>query len=205
MESMEDLKREFKDHVATLTEYKEVSILEWKEPKTNVFAVKYIMSGNILSVSGDLGTAVFKLTWNASNLESYKGINVLYFHEKLSAYCENKWDFDRELARKELVESIEYIEERDDDYYIDSDKGQTARDAVKSLRNMIQVIDNEVISLKYWRVALDVNDFYGFNNYDADCWEWLPNIGKVVPSRIKLYLIGLQMAWKQLNRESEEM
>jgi hypothetical protein len=71
---------------------------------------------------------------------------------------------------------------------------------------MIETIKGDVISCEGWKYYLTEYRYYNdYSEVDPDCDEWIFDIGKTIPSRIKLYLIGLQMAWEQLNRESEEM
>ena len=97
----------FTDHVADYKKINDrISILDWGNPGTVVYRVRYVFDGNRLYISGDLGEAVFRLTWKG-NPKSFKDINIHYFHEKLSAYGAPKYDFDSELAIKELKETIE--------------------------------------------------------------------------------------------------
>ena len=77
--------RWFKDHKAELKDLGEIQILNWKKPGTICYYIRYIFDGNKMYVSGDLGEAVFWLTWNA-DVHSFNGIHIDYFAKKLRAY-----------------------------------------------------------------------------------------------------------------------
>ena len=182
MKSSEDIRNNFKNHIATLTKVNDtISILDWRAPGTVFYAVRYVMDGRHLYITGDLGTAVFELTWTAT-LESFKDIEVSYFHEKLSAFTDDKFEFDSDSAQSELQDFFdEYDEEKNYTELLESLK-QKAR-SCENVRDWAEVINesNEDIA-----------------EFDNDYWEWIYKIGRVVPTRVRAYLIGLNMAAEQL-------
>lgn len=174
--------RYFKNHVATHTKLSEkVSILEWKEPGNRCYYVRYVMDGYMLYISGDLGDAVFGLTWNVTP-ESFKSIGLHYFYEKLSAYDSDKKDFDSEQAIKDLEEA-----------FVDCEEEEYAQ-----LFEDLKELANECSRVDEW--AYEGRDRFGseLEEFDQDYWEWIYDIGAVIPSRIRAYLVGLKMAAEQL-------
>lgn len=174
----------FENHVATYTKLSEkVSILEWKEPGTRCYYVRYVLDGNMLYISGDLGTAVFDLTWNATP-KSFKdmSIGLHYFYEKLSAYGSDKKDFDSEQAIKDLEEV--FVDCEEDEY--------------TQLFEDLKELANECCRVDEW--AYEVRERFGseLEDFDQDYWEWIYDVGAVIPSRIRAYLVGLKMAAEQL-------
>src|SRR5690606_35118888 len=82
------------------------------------YRTKYILSGNNIFVSGDMGEAVYTLTCPAT-LDNIKEFNLGYFTGKLRAYHEDKYDFNEVLAKQQLNE---IWDEWDFDDYDDSEE-----------------------------------------------------------------------------------
>ncbi|MFW6030179.1 MAG: hypothetical protein ACOCRO_07995 [Halanaerobiales bacterium] len=180
----------FKDHVAEYQKLNdEVSILDWGKPRTNFYRVRYVFDRYMLFISGDIGEAAFRLTWNGTP-ESFKDVNLGYFFSKIAAYEGGKWDFDSDAAINELHEWQErYLEEYE--------YGDEAADIFEDLFRLI----TECNSVEYWKQGLLSEGLYErLSEYDCDCYEWLFSIGQAVPIRIKGYLIGLKMANEQLQK-----
>lgn len=188
----------FGEHVANYKKINdEISILDWKKPDTICFGVRYVFDGRHLYISGDLGEAVFTLTWNG-NPKSFSDINPHYFHEKLTAYRGNdEYDFDSNEASSRLEEEINIL---NDEYLLNEiEKGH-----IEVLEEMKELAD-DCSSNKEWenKIAYETCLFDRLSNYDSGCWEWIFRVGEVIPSRIKSYLIGLKMAAKQLGGQNE--
>lgn len=194
---MENIEKEirnnwFEDHVAEYKELNnEISILDWKKPGTICFGVRYVFDGGYLYISGDLGEAVFTLTWNG-NPKSFLNVNPHYFHEKLTAYRDEKYAFDSGEARKRLEEEIMNLK---DDYNPDGiDKEHL--EVLEEIKNLTGGCSTN----KEWeyKIAYETDLFEKLQNHDRDCWEWIFRVGEVIPTRIKSYLIGIKMAAEQL-------
>lgn len=187
----------FGEHVANYKKINdEISILDWKKPDTICFGVRYVFDGRHLYISGDLGEAVFTLTWNG-NPKSFLDVNPHYFHEKLTAYRGNdEYDFDSGEARKRLEEEIMILK---DDY----DPDEIDEEHLEILEEM-KNLTGSCSANKEWefKIAYETDLFERLQNHDIDCWEWIFRVGEVIPSRIKSYLIGLKMAAKQLEGQS---
>jgi hypothetical protein len=178
----------FKDHVATLTQHGSLQVLDWKRPTSNTYRCRYVFDGCFMYISGDIGEAVFRLTWNAG-VHTFKGTYLGYFYRKLSAYSDEKMDFDSDNAVKGLREWIRRLKDNGEKY-----DHYEMRDLFEQARGC----DNK----RGW--AEIVNDHYDFiSGLDQDFWEWIYNIGDEIPARIHAYLIGLQMASQQLAKIEE--
>lgn len=178
-------KQWFGTHVATLTTHGDVKVLEWAELGTNVYSCRYVFDGNKMYISGDIGSAVFLLTWKAS-VHSFNDVGIYYFDEKLAAYSGERRDFNNDKAVMRIKEwrngfdedGQEYDSEMMDDLISDT-LGSSSRDE--------WAID--CVNGRY-------NDF--ISKLDQDYWEWFYSIGDGIPMRIHAYLIGLKMASEQL-------
>ena len=73
--SEQSIRNNFRDHIATLTEHGDLKILEWEKPGTSFYYVRYVFDGNRIYITGDLGEAVFCLTWKA-DIHSFNNIGL---------------------------------------------------------------------------------------------------------------------------------
>lgn len=179
----------FNDHIATLTQYGDLTVLDWKRPNEIFYYIRYVFDGSKIYISGDLGEAVFWLTWRA-DIHSFNNIHIGYFTEKLRAFSDERWDYNSDKAVARLKEwegdLIEYGTKYDKE----------------KMNELIQEAENCSWTSE-WAGIVDDYEYNNFiSNLDCDYWEWMYNIGNEYPLRLRSYLIGLQMASEQLkNRE----
>jgi hypothetical protein len=175
----------FPEHKATLTQHGDLQVLDWAKPGTNVYYCRYVFDGNKMYISGDIGEAVFWLTWKA-NVHSFNNIHVDYFEEKLAAYSEERRNYKGEKAVKRLLEWKQSLIE--DDVEFDSEE----------FEEIVSAADY-CSSKDEWAHEYVNGKFFDFiSELDCDYWEWIYNIGDVIPHRIIGYLVGLKMASEQL-------
>lgn len=181
----------FKDHIATIKEHDGVTILEWRKPGTFMYAVRYVMVGNKLFISGDIGDAVYDLTWNAT-IDSFDTANLSYFTGKLSCNSRNKYDFNNKLARKEIkeyfidwhdIDSIGDLEECDKDLYDELVSATVDWDT-----------HDQFSTMGVWTVYNNTSSDW-FDGETASC---IADCGKELSSVFIAYLLGIQMANEQL-------
>lgn len=182
----------FKNHIATLKDYGELKVLDWKAPGTIVYYCRFVFDGNKMYVSGDIGEAVFNLTWEA-DVHSFDGISTSYFMEKMAAYSDDRYDFDSEEAVKALQEWKEQLLE-DREFENDFERECFMND----INELIGAASN-CNSEDEWARGCVNNEYYDFiSENDPDYWEWIYNIGRVIPHRVYGYIVALQMASEQL-------
>jgi hypothetical protein len=172
----------FPEHKATLTEHGELKVLQWAKPGTSTYYCRYVFDGSKMYISGDIGTAVFWLTWRA-DVHSFNDIHVDYFEEKLEAYSGDRRNFDSDKAVKRLKEWVRELKGRKYDR--------------EEMRDLFNAAEN-CSSRNDW--ADIVNNTHFISDLDSDYWDWIYEIGDEIPSRIIGYLIGLKMASGQLNK-----
>jgi hypothetical protein len=171
----------FKDHVAELSGEKGLQVLNWRKKGTFMYAVKYVFSGNHVFISGDTGEAVYTLTFPAM-LEELRDCDLYYFTGKLTAFCEERWDFDDKTAQKEL-----------DDYKKDWDMNdETSRNVYDQVSEAI----SESYSMENFHIQLSIA--YEQGDIHSDDMEWMWHLGERLPYRLIGYWIGIQMAAEQL-------
>ncbi|KPH76082.1 hypothetical protein [Oceanobacillus caeni] len=191
MDFIERMKREiknnwFKDHVAKLKGEKGLQVIEWGRPGTNMYRTKYVLSGNNVFISGDIGEAVYSLTCSAT-LDNIKDFDLHYFTGKLEAFCEERWNFDQALAKKEL-----------NHYWNEYELDEQYEDSRKIYRGILSAID-ESTSLESYRAWL--MPVYQDTSIDSDTMEYIWDLGKIMPVRLIGYWVGLQMVIEQLEKK----
>jgi hypothetical protein len=180
--------RWFKDHKAKLMDLGEIQILDWQKPGTGIYRVRYVFDGCMMYISGDVGEAVFWLTWKAS-IHSFDNIHIHYFDEKLRAFSDDRRDYNGETAKKRLEEWRQELSKNRRKY--DLEKMKTLIEIASgcgSTREWAEVVN-----------SIEFNDF--IVRLDNDYWEWMYKIGDEIPPRLQSYLIGLKMASEQIKRE----
>ncbi len=179
----------FEKHIAALTQHGDLQVLDWRKPGTNCYYCRYVFDGYRMYISGDIGEAVFGLTWKA-DVHSFDNVHLGYFHRKIAALRDEKYDFDEVIAVKRLREWVKSLKE--DGVKYDHDE---MRELFEEARNCTTT-DN-------W--AFVVNSKHDFiSDLDPDYWEWIYSCGNKIPIEVHAYLIGLQMASEQLKQTQQE-
>lgn len=185
----------FGDHKAKLVEKGPVSWLLWKKPGTSMYSVKYVFFGRNLFISGDLGEAVFDLTWNAT-LESFKDINLSYLMRKLSCSSRDRWHFNDKLAKQELNE---YFEDRiDDDDQAFLEEAKEVKEAIEGAID--ESTDCKGMEFWTWCAYQDLS----LNYFDSEDFDLFSRFGQELPWHFIAYLEGLKMALEQLEGVAAE-
>lgn len=186
----------FKDHKAELINYGDITVLNWRNPKSSSYYVRYVFDGYRMYISGDIGEAVFNLTWKAT-LESFQDLYLGYFYSKMATCSNGKTEYDSGEAVKELEKwKQELLEEKE---FEDEDEKE---EFINTIDEMISDA-NSCNSPEEWGWSY-VNEKYSefISENDHDYWEWIYKIGDVAPYHNYAYLIGLKMAYEQLSKDS---
>ncbi len=180
----------FKNHKATVTglhsdgSKDHVILLDWHEPGTCVYSVRYIFSGTELFVSGDLGSAVFYLTERATP-KAVAGYDLGYFAGKLR--CCSAGDRGIEFSAEEAMSAI----------YAQFGNPDEASQETGELLDALKDVADNCESRQLWAYSLDGMS-RALSNVDADWWEWMPNCGNIYAPQLVAWLEGLKMAYAQI-------
>jgi len=172
-----------------------VEVMTWgnKNGSSNC-RIDYMLRNGSLAVYGDLGEAVYRW-YGETNLEWISGLGLGYFHGKCEASefrdGRNPKEWDGDSAIKEIKDYLKDYAAEDAKYYKENPE---AKEELKSL------------------FAACGEDYFGYHAYlrngdpalainNDDWWEFLPSIGEHIPTRIRMHLIGLKMAFsKEVSR-----
>lgn len=169
----------FKNHIAQVeVDLDDLKVINWGEPGTNLYRVRYVFDSNKVYISGDIGSAIFQVN-NKIDINFFKDINIFYFFDKLEAMSCDRYDWSSE----ECVSSL-------DEWFNDE-----ASDELEELRERASYCSTK----EEWIYQV-VNDEYNDLIRSLDCCydEWIYDIGQVIPRRVYGWLIGLEMMAEQL-------
>jgi hypothetical protein len=165
--------------------------LKWKQPGTTIYYIQYVFDNNNIYITGDVGYAVVRLTEKATLKALSKYLDsISYFIEKIEC-SSDKYDFDKDTAIEYLKKERKYWAEDTDD---------------KAELNKISEVFDKYIRYAanddWERCMYDVDLYDDMTDIDVDAWEWLSDVGKVYGQRVIMWLVGLKMAYEQIERKS---
>ncbi|OGV36997.1 MAG: hypothetical protein A2020_16480 [Lentisphaerae bacterium GWF2_45_14] len=175
------VKKNFENHVATMKDLGEVKILEWRNPKSCIYAMQFMIRDGHLFVTGDCRNAIY--SWgNPVNFEFLRTCSLNYFYEKLNSLDSHRpREWDDEKAMEALRENLEYSE------YDDEDKEEILKDASGSCFS-----ENE------WTAFM-----YKHDEFSTDDKASLYSAGNTLPTLVKYHLAGLHLAIAQLSEKEK--
>ena len=185
----------FSEHKAKLEKHGDLEVLTWAREDSGTYHCRYIFDGRKMYISGDIGEAVFWLTWRAS-LPSFQDIHIDYFEEKLQAYNEDRRNYNGVLAVKKLKEwKLDMLED-------ECEIGDHEAEIIDELINGAECCSSKA----EWAYEYVNDSYYNrvISDLECDYWEWMYDIGDEIPLRVYGYLVGLKMAYEQL-KEYEEV
>lgn len=185
----------FPNHKATITQSEHVTILDWKNPSTGMYAIQYVLLGNTLFITGDVGDAVFRMTGPVT-LESFKSQHIDYFLEKMTAHSGDRWRYNSKQAQIDL-----------DNWYTQYGDSEDY-DLFEELEHLMDDISNIIRSSEslseYTHRVYNHYDDEEFEYFDSEDFSIIAEFGHTLPDRFNAYLLGLQMAYAQLSSNEKE-
>lgn len=168
------------------------TVIDWRaKTGSGVNSIQFLMSGNTLVVTGDLGDAVFCLT-EAARLDRVAKYDIDYLLGKMSCGTD-KYRFDEDDAF-EVLDTL--VAEHLDDHPEDAD---TVSDAVEDLKERFNssqgfCSSDEAVSA----LCEAMQDF---------CPDWieetLSTAGRHIAPRVYMWHTAIRMAWEQLSVEEQ--
>lgn len=184
MTNIERQKKNFENHVATLTDYGNIKVLDFKNPESNEYRIRFMFEEDYCRchISGDLGSLV-ATNYNNMTFEGFKDFvrNVGYFKEKVDCCQRSIYVYDEELAEKQLREKLKEIAEYDDEIDIDD----VVYDMMRDFEN----------ATGFGSLA-----YAALSEYDSDCWEYISDLGKEETGILELYMLAFELATQQLKK-----
>lgn len=169
--------------------------ISWGEPGTRMYQVDYVLSGNMVFISGDLGDVAYSLTCSAT-LDNIKSFDLSYFTGKLTANKREKYDFDEKLARKQIEE-----------YFLDWCDVEKTSDMEKDSKELFNQL---ILETSQWGMcqhfSTGVYAIYQDTNvdwFDSESASCIADCGSKLSYSMISYWLGLKMIIEQLEKKEK--
>lgn len=184
----------FENHVVKSIEGEEgFQKIIWGKPDTSMYQVNYVLSGNMVYISGDLGVAAYCLT-EIAKLERLGQYDLSYFTGKLAASQRSKYEFDHKTAQKEIEE-----------YFIDWCDVENIGELPPEDRELYRELISETIN---WGIPEHFNTavYHIYQNtsvdwFDSEAASCIAECGKRLSYTLISYWVGLQMIAESMKKE----
>jgi len=193
---------EHPDFKATLTTLSpDVQIFDWKRPNTGVYSVHAVFDRNRVYITGDLGSAVVELTEKATleTLSEYYQIPE-YFVEKIQC-ATDMYSYDLDEAKEELESRLKRI--MGDFRTKNPGNAAAARDVQTELNEIRRALINS--ATPSGGLLEDCVAARRLCKYDPHVEEWLFYAGRVVATRVLLWLAAFELAQEYIDTHSQEV
>ena len=190
-------KENFKNHVATFTDYGNIKIVDFKEPETSYYRIRFLFEEDYcrLHISGDLGELI-ATNYNNMTFDKFSDFvnNIGYFEQKIDCHSRNIYLYDEDLAKKQLYKILEEYDMLEEIYNNDRYDFETDEDKLNEF---------------YEYVFEDFTDTKGIDSkgIDALCekfeepWDFAYDLGKKETGILELYMLAFKLAKEQLDNK----
>ena len=190
MLSREWLEERFKNHIATFTDYGNIKILDFAEPGTSNWQIRFLFEEDHyrLHISGDLGELT-ACNYNNMTYEDFGDFvhNPGYFESKIECHSRQLYEYDEDKAKRDLLEYLAEYEWEEELKY--------TNDTLEEVRDY--EIDCILEDLNPY-TGLGSKAYDRLSEIDGDCFEWISEIGKEDSGVLDIYLTAFELAQKQL-------
>lgn len=180
----------FKDHEAIVTEANGVTIVDWKKPDSNAFAIRYLIHDHHVYVSGDLGDAVFKMSADVS-FRSLSDIHLHYFLQQMTCHSRVEYTFNRALAKRQIEENfLEWCE-------VES-IGDLEEESLELYEDLIATTDQWSNAEMFEKTGVwGIYEQSEVDWFDSDYATAIGDCGKELAIEMVAYWQGLRLAYDQ--------
>ena len=194
MLNLEKQNENFKNHKATFTDYGNIKILDFKEPDTSHYRIRFLFEEDYcrLHISGDLGELI-ATNYNNMTYEKFSDFvnNIGYFEEKIDCHNRKIYVYDEEHAKddiKKLLEEYDCLEN-----VLNHDRYEWETDEDKLNEFFEDVFEDFSEDNGIGSKGCDA-----FSEYMDDVWEFAGNIGRRETGILELYMLAFKLAQEQL-------
>lgn len=195
--NIEKQKENFKNHVATFTDYGNIKIVDFKEPETSHYRIRFLFEEDYcrLHISGDLGELI-ATNYNNMTFDKFLDFvnNTGYFEQKIDCHSRDIYVYDEDLAKEQLYKRLEEYDMLEEIYNHDRYDFETDEDKLNEF---------------YEDVFEDFTDTKGIGSKGFDAlyekfeepWEFADDLGKKETGILELYMLAFKLAKEQLDNQ----
>ena len=201
MINLENVRNKFKNHIATLTDYGNIKILDFKNPQFSEYRIRFLFEEDYyrLHISGDLGELTATNYYNMTYEKFSDFVNDSgYFEQKVDCHSRPLYIYDEKCAEEDLKE---YFEEYDIYDAILSDKydWQTEEEKIDEvIKDVLEDFseDTGIGTQGYNCLAEYITD-------PRDAYNFGKRVGLKETGILELYLFAFKLAKEQLEAENK--
>ena len=185
---LEKQKEHFKEHVATLTDYGNIKILDFAKPGSSNYRIRFLFEEDYyrLHISGDLGELI-ATNFNNMCYEEFNDFvhNTGYFEVKINCNSRPIYEYDYDKTWQDLEEHLK-------DFEFPKYEWETEEEARKD--KIDEIMDDYVSD----RQGLGSRAYDLVSEIDSDCFEYFDDLGKQSTGILELYMLAFELAQEQL-------
>lgn len=198
---LEKQKENFKNHVAKLTDYGNIKILDFKDQNSYHYRIRFLFEEDYcrLHISGDLGELI-ATNYNNMTYEKFSDFvnNIGYFEGKIDCNSRKIYVFDEVKARKDIKKFLEEYDLLDDVLQHDRYDWETDDD---KLEEFFESVLEDFCEDK----GIGSKGYDALSEYFDDVWEIAGDIGKENTGILDLYMMAFKLAQEQLEEGKQEV
>lgn len=195
--NIEKQKENFKNHVATFTDYGNIKIVDFQAPETSHYRIRFLFEEDYcrLHISGDLGELI-ATNYNNMTFDKFSDFvnNTGYFEQKINCHSRDIYVYDEDLAKEQLYKILEEYDMLEEIYNHDRYDFETDEDKLNEF---------------YEDVFEDFTDTNGIGSKGLDAlyekfeepWEFADDLGKKETGILELYMLAFKLAKEQLDNQ----
>lgn len=183
----------FKDHKATITKLSDrITTIDWKRDGSGFYAVRYVFDGDKLYITGDIGQALYWLTWQGT-AASFKDVHFGYFNEKRECSSRSPFEYNSDAFDKEVDEYMKEIE-----FGLTETESSMYEEMFQEMKSIMEQYSHnpEVQSFVMFNACIDYENADKLD-IDTEQADFLSKFGRVSSMSHLAYLEGLKMIAEQ--------
>ncbi len=192
--NLEKQKENFKDHVATFTDLGNIKILDFKQPDSSHYRIRFLFEEDYyrLHISGDLGELI-ATNYNNMCYEKFSDFtrDTGYFEQKIDCHSRPIYCYDYDKAKKDLEERF-----KDYDFTPEFDFETEEELREEKIEDILECLD--------LRNGLDAKGCEILSEIDPDSFEWAETIGREESGILDLYMLAFKLASEQLKEKARD-
>lgn len=197
---LEAQKKNFENHIATLTDYGNIKILDYKNPDSITYRIRFLFEEDYcrLHISGDLGELI-ATNYNNMTYEKFSDFvnNTGYFEEKINCHSQAIYRYNKGVAKSHIKEKLEEYDLLEDIYNHDRYDWETDEDKLEEFyEDVLEDFSRDS--------GISSKGYDALSEYFSDVWEFAGDIGRQNTGILDLYMLAFKLAQEDLQRQAEK-
>ena len=193
--NLEMQKENFINHIATLTDYGNIKIVDFKEPNSSHYRIRFLFEEDYcrLHISGDLGE-LSATNYNNMTYEKFSDFvnNIGYFEQKINCHSRKLYVYDEDKAKEQLETKLEEYDCLDDVLNHDRYDFETDEDKLNEFfENVFEDFSEDT--------GIGSKGYDAISEYIDDAWEFSSDLGIKSTGILDLYMLAFKLAKEQLD------